>query len=267
MADKIFDVGAHTGRDTGFYLAKGFDVVAVEANPDLAAALAETFAPAVRDGRLTIVTRAIADGGGEVRFYVNDDKPDWSSVVEKAGRRHGGRVREIVVPAVTMRELVGEHGAPYYCKIDIEGGDTLCLRQLRDSDGRPPFLSFEAELNNPEGLEEQIAHVSAMGYSRFQVVNQRDNRKVRPPRPAREGAYVDARFDGHCSALFGRELEPRAWLDFDGLRRRLDHLRRWNIQLGSYDRPRPGLLDKARAAGHLVLGLPVGWYDIHAARA
>ena len=34
-ADLIYDVGMHNGADTAFYLAKGFRVVAVEANPEL----------------------------------------------------------------------------------------------------------------------------------------------------------------------------------------------------------------------------------------
>jgi hypothetical protein len=29
----IYDVGMHTGQDTEFYLAKGFNVIAIEANP------------------------------------------------------------------------------------------------------------------------------------------------------------------------------------------------------------------------------------------
>ena len=37
----VFDVGLHRGEDTRFYLAKSFDVVAVEAMPDLARRAAE----------------------------------------------------------------------------------------------------------------------------------------------------------------------------------------------------------------------------------
>ena len=36
MENLIYDVGAHLGEDSQHYLAKGFKVVAVEANPDLA---------------------------------------------------------------------------------------------------------------------------------------------------------------------------------------------------------------------------------------
>ena len=31
--DLIYDLGLHTGQDTEFYLKKGFNVVAIEANP------------------------------------------------------------------------------------------------------------------------------------------------------------------------------------------------------------------------------------------
>ncbi len=106
-----------------------------------------------------------------------------------------------------------------------------------------------------------------MGYTRFQIVNQRNNRHTRSPNPPREGAFVDKRFDGHCSALFGKELDPDGWFDFVQLKRRIDHLNRWNVQLGSYNHASPTLLDKARAATNLVLGLPIGWYDIHATGA
>ena len=33
QSDLIIDVGMHTGKDTLFYLQKGFRVVAIEANP------------------------------------------------------------------------------------------------------------------------------------------------------------------------------------------------------------------------------------------
>jgi predicted RNA methylase len=33
MTKTIYDIGMHSGRDTGFYLKKGFKVVAIEADP------------------------------------------------------------------------------------------------------------------------------------------------------------------------------------------------------------------------------------------
>jgi FkbM family methyltransferase len=39
----IYDVGAHKGEDTKFYLAKGFSVVAIEASPELCDQLQHKF--------------------------------------------------------------------------------------------------------------------------------------------------------------------------------------------------------------------------------
>ena len=57
----IYDVGLHKGEDTAFYLAKGFEVVAFEANPALVQSCRERFADAIAAGRLTIVEGAVVD--------------------------------------------------------------------------------------------------------------------------------------------------------------------------------------------------------------
>ena len=33
----IYDIGLHRGEDTAYYVARGFNVIAIEANPDLVA--------------------------------------------------------------------------------------------------------------------------------------------------------------------------------------------------------------------------------------
>jgi len=37
VEDLVYDVGLHKGEDSAYYLAKGYCVVAFEANPDLVA--------------------------------------------------------------------------------------------------------------------------------------------------------------------------------------------------------------------------------------
>ena len=67
----IFDLGANEGEDTAFYLAKGFNVVAVEANPDIVDRLRIRFGDEIVAGRLHIEDRAIADSDdSELTFYV-----------------------------------------------------------------------------------------------------------------------------------------------------------------------------------------------------
>ncbi len=64
-----------------------------------------------------------------------------------------------------------------------------------------------------------------------------------PPKPAREGIYAAARFDGHSSGLFGRELEPGGWVT---LRRLVERY--------------IAFVDLSQATPPLAFG----WIDIHA---
>ena len=53
----IFDIGMHVGQDTAFYLAKGFRVIAVEANPLLVRDAEKHFKNQIETGQLTILNR------------------------------------------------------------------------------------------------------------------------------------------------------------------------------------------------------------------
>ena len=61
--DLIIDVGMHDGTDTAFYLAKGFNVVAIEANPGLVRCGSETLRFA--DQRRTAHAYRLSDRRGE----------------------------------------------------------------------------------------------------------------------------------------------------------------------------------------------------------
>ena len=82
MQKMIFDIGMHIGRDTNFYLQKGFKVVAVEASPVLAKQSEERFRDHISSGQLTIVNKALVEDQTEsVEFYVNDEKNDWGTLL------------------------------------------------------------------------------------------------------------------------------------------------------------------------------------------
>jgi 16S rRNA A1518/A1519 N6-dimethyltransferase RsmA/KsgA/DIM1 with predicted DNA glycosylase/AP lyase activity len=49
--DLVFDIGAHRGEDTEYYLRRGFRVVSVECEPDNVAALRTRFSREITDGR------------------------------------------------------------------------------------------------------------------------------------------------------------------------------------------------------------------------
>ena len=111
----IYDVGAHKGEDTDFYLKKGFKVVAVEANASLAQELRQRFFEAIEQGQLTVVEAAVSDTDGEIEFFVNERSVFGTTSREWAKRNEnmGARSTKVKVRAVSFTRLLSEHGVPH----------------------------------------------------------------------------------------------------------------------------------------------------------
>lgn len=237
--DLIFDLGANHGEDTEFYLAKGFRVVAVEANPIIHASLAARLAAPIAAGRLVLLNLGIWEAPGTLTFYANDDNDHWSSFDAAYGTRQGTRYRTIPVPCRTMPELVAGHGLPHYMKIDIEGADRFVVAQLGALPGLPDYVSVE------EYGVAAMDGLAAAGFGRFQCLPQNDKSWAVPPDPAREGRFAPRVSTGKDSGLFGAEL-PGPWLPAAAAR--TDYLARIRDESWTYRGP------------------PHEWWDIHAAR-
>ena len=217
MSRTIFDVGAHRGEDTKFYLRKGFRVVAVEANPALASELQSRFPEEIASGGLTVVPAAIAPGPGRVTFYSNERVSEWGTTCRDWAHRNaafGALSVPIEVPCISFDEVLARFGVPYYLKVDIEGSDKLCLEALSRVEERPRFVSIESEKVSWEALLGEFALLERLGYDRFKVVDQATVERQVPPLPPREGNYVAHRFAFGSSGLFGEEA-PGAWLTRD----------------------------------------------------
>ncbi len=195
----IYDIGLHRGDDTEFYLKKGFRVIAIEANPKLIEHARTRFATQLASGQLTLVHAAMASFKGEVEFYVNLDKDDWSSMDPAYGARMGTRWEKIRVPAMLFAELLDRHSVPHYIKCDIEGGDIDVLKSMLRSGVRPRYFSVEAHDLS------YYAFLCALGYTRFKLINQNLNWATKLPSPALEGEGVEHVFSGDCSGPFGKE--------------------------------------------------------------
>lgn len=210
----IYDVGANGGEDTDFYLRKGFKVVAIEANPLLAEKLKERFRSELSSGSLCVVDAAITENAGDVDFYVNETRSVWGTIRPAWAERNaflGSPSKLMRVKGVTFPEILGEHGIPYYLKIDIEGADMLCLEGLVDTADRPKFVSIESEKRSWGSLLREFEMFKALGYSSFKIINQTQVNGQAPPNPAAEGRHVEYRFERGSSGLFGEEL-PGKWL-------------------------------------------------------
>lgn len=208
----------HVGHDTHFYLAKGFDVVAVEANPDLVRKAETRFATEIANGRLRIFGVAIAERRGEITFAIGDASELSTAVMAETQRaeQHGARFRHITVPAVPFDDILREVGVPYYLKVDIQGMDLMCAKALRAFEDRPPFLSIESTITSAEpvlGLDkifDELAELWTLGYRRFQYVNQMRPQRL-PIRPLEGDAVVQPELGAYASGAFGLEL-PGRWL-------------------------------------------------------
>lgn len=211
----IFDVGAHQGEDTEFYLRKGFRVVAVEASPGLAAGLRNRFAAEIASGHLSVVHAAIAERTGRVTFFENTRNSVWGTTRPEWAERNdraGSPSRRIEVDGVAFETLLHDFGMPYFLKVDIEGSDLLCLAALRGFSARPRYVSFESTKTSWKELVAEFDLLQSLGYHRYKVVPQHTIEMQVGPVPAREGKLVEHRFPPGASGLFGAET-PGDWVN------------------------------------------------------
>ena len=215
----IFDIGLHMGEDTDFYLKKGYEVVAVEANPSLAAFCRGRFEQHVRTGRLRILEGAVAppDSAGKTRFFVNDKVSVWSTIDPAWVARNAARgceSTEIEVDQLDMDGVFREFGIPFFLKIDIEGADGLVLEALRGFQLRPQYISIEANTVNIPALMQDLERLSQLGYRRYQLVAQQNIKGMRIETRTLQGELLAHEFEEGASGVFGEDLNG-VWTDLD----------------------------------------------------
>lgn len=225
----IFDLGANTGDNLEYYLAKADRVIAVEANPVLTKRLSQQFESAIKSGRLVIVEKAISETASTkpVEFFVNLDDSGHSSLL--GSDNSSDRWKSIQVETVTIGELVTTFGLPDYVKIDLEGLDSHILRSMFLSGIYPKYVSAEA--HDPAIL----GMLDGFGcYKSFSFV---------------EGSGLSKRFHSH-------PVTDRA-----GKRTRM-HFSKMSAGPCADDLPGPWY-SSTNAHKFLALRGP-GWFDIHA---
>jgi len=269
VADLIYDVGLHKGEDSSFYLAKGYRVIAFEANTDLAASCRRRFATEVADGRMTIVEGAISDSDEPaVRFYKHPNSV-WGTTDEAWAQRNLviAESEAIDVPTVDFSAILRKTGMPFFMKIDIEGADRLCLETLRSFTQRPAFISIESEQEAWDELEAEFSLLEELGYDRFAAVQQARVPGTRISTTRLDGTPLTYEFEPDASGLFGAEVSP--WLT---KRAALSRYRRVFLGyrlLGPNSwirRTKLGRGLRGQTAKYTRHPLP-GWFDTHATRS
>jgi FkbM family methyltransferase len=246
---RVFDIGMYDGADTEYYLELDFQVVAVEANPDLVQNALQKFRRQIASGQLTCINAAISANGEAVELALSGTDLGSSSLFcDRIANKHP--IGSITVPGVLLSDLFLRYGMPDYLKVDIEGSDRLCVLCLTH-DKRPDFLSFEVGADVCELLE----HAEAIGFKRFKMIDQvsfrelaRQNclydriarrtmrylRYAEPLRVRRAGRFF---VSGHSSGPIPWHSDGR-WYSAGAMRARLGQMESADLN---------------------------GWYDIHAA--
>ncbi len=223
----VYDIGLHDGNDTKYYLYKGYNVVAVDANPKFIQQAEKEFKEYIEQGRLTLLNIAISGEEGEVTFNISED--DHFSSVDTAFASRGGTLQKITVPAKRISSLFEQYGIPYYCKIDIEGYDSVCLGSIDKSKGIPPYISAEslaepADRQMEENEELKILDLLRdLGYTRFKLIDQHTLLPLQPDKkfytlsltlPARGLRHIKRKFGIDNQATYRKQLNAQQGYNF-----------------------------------------------------
>lgn len=74
MEELIYDIGFHKGEDTLFYLLKGYNVVAVDADIELIEEGKSSFKEYIDNGRLILLNYAITnESDKDINFFISQN--------------------------------------------------------------------------------------------------------------------------------------------------------------------------------------------------
>ncbi len=164
----VFDVGFFDGTDTSYYLSRGYQVTAFEANPNLYEIGSKNYLEAINSGKLQLLNLGIGkEIGKAIDFYIHTDNDEWSTFYKEAAINWGpGKSRIIKVPCITSEKMFKDYGIPDYLKVDIEGYDVLLAEELQHLETKPIYVSFETT------DIQLMQYLMLAGYRSFKIVDQ-----------------------------------------------------------------------------------------------
>lgn len=187
----IYDVGMNNGDDTAYYLHRGFNVVAIEADPSLCKEAAIRFNKEINQGRLQLLNVGVAKTEGVANFWICESRSAWNSFNIEIASRDGLPHHSIEVPCQPFEQILERFGVPHYLKIDIEGNDILCLNGLQN------YLSTTGCNDVPLYISVEIGQIDkfleiliSLGYSHFKLISQYNYLPLQIPPSKMERSFV-----------------------------------------------------------------------------
>ena len=144
----VWDVGANCGV-FGLSVPDAKELVFIEADPFLAHLL--QMSCSINDLPMKVVPAAISDRNGLADFCIAKRGRASNFLAEFKGRQQAGGERgRIVIPTLTLDEMLNHFDPPNFVKIDVEGAEAAVLR------GAPRLLTeFQPRLYIEVGTEAQ----------------------------------------------------------------------------------------------------------------
>jgi FkbM family methyltransferase len=206
----IYDCGANNGDDIPYYLLKADKVVAIEANPTLAANIRSRFSEHISSGKLIVEQCVVTGDDCETSaFYVNENL-DYLGTTNIPLHQDSKQYKKVLLPAKSINSLIDKHGPPYYVKIDLEGSDNEILTSILSGRYRPTYMSVEAH-----SFDVLTTLVCLGQYNSFKVV---DGLSV-PEKYSKVGLRMDDgtvcnhSFPLHSAGPFGNDISGH-WMCF-----------------------------------------------------
>ena len=226
----VYDVGMKNGDDSAYYLAKGYQVIGLDANPEMCRFCEQRFSREIGQGLMTVLNLGVSDRSGQESFFGNKVNPSISTFEPERFENRAWAPREwepVVVPTACLSDIIAERGFPEFIKVDVEFYDSKVLHDLLLNEIKPKYISVEAQ------EIDAYCFLVALGYRQFKIV---------------DGASV-----------------PDLYRDVEIERLNGDVLR-WTFPYessGPFGDDLPGpYLDKLRAL-FMLMRHGLGWVDIH----
>lgn len=218
----IYDVGMHLAQDTGYYLSKGYRVVAVDAFPEMLERASAKYNKELADSRLQLVNFAMTDKDNDRAVFHVSDKTEWNSLSKEISSRQNQQVTSIEVPTAKLSTLFKQYGTPFYCKIDVEGYDAVCIDSLVECDELPQYISCETECfyEGQQVTEKDVLatldSLKKVGYKKFKLVDQETLILLKPGKSfykKTKPSLITRVFNKLKRAIFGKSKPNKLRLD------------------------------------------------------